>query len=324
MAFSKAARFPGREFSTPGPGSYSPNISPRVCAYTFGQKSRLRNRDTPTMPVVDIANLELTNQLGSGGLATVFTGFHDGRRIAFKQYRHNPHVCAIPEEDRKALLTEATLLQRLQHPNVVKVLSIVVDHNKTSGYTMQQLGKSLDKVNQTRQLSARRLDMAFRQTCTAVAYVHTMLVAHLDIRPANICFSSPLSYSSVKLIDFDSAKELKTADELLDRFGGNLAGSSWEKANNQPCRALAEDVHMRGHTFLGLLKEQPADAKSEQLRARMRARVMPLLRRAAQRPSMQQALDSWDNPVENVPEQEDPLPTLLLSAPTGLLAKLFR
>ena len=125
----------------------------------------------------------------------------------------------------------------------------------------------------TRQLSGPRLHKAFRQTCTAVAYIHNMLVAHLDIKPAS-CFASPLSSSVVKLIDFDSAKELKKAD---DRYGGNLAGSSWERAHQQPCRALAKDVYMTG---------LPADRTSGQLRARMRARVMPVLGRAAQRPSM--------------------------------------
>ena len=51
---------------------------------------------------------------------------------------------------------------------------------------------------------------------------------------------------------------------------------------------------------------------------------MPLLR-AEQRPSMQQILENWSNPIEAGPEPADPLSTHLLSAPAsgGVVAKFF-
>ena len=75
---------------------------------------------------------------------------------------------------------------------------------------------------------------------------------------------------------------------------------------------------MTGHTFSRLLEKTPADGTAEQLRAR----VMPLLRLAAQRPSVQQILENWNNPA---PEPAE-LPTLLQSAPAsdGVLTKLFQ
>ena len=72
-----------------------------------------------------------------------------------------------------------------------------------------------------------------------------MLVAHLDIKPANLLFRTSLELH-VKLIDFDAAKELKQADEILERFPGNLAARSSERAHQRPCRALAEDAYMTG------------------------------------------------------------------------------
>ena len=47
MAFPKAARFPGRDFSPPGPGSYSPSASlrlPGVPVYTFAPSSSVSCR----------------------------------------------------------------------------------------------------------------------------------------------------------------------------------------------------------------------------------------------------------------------------------------
>ena len=102
-------------------------------------------------------------------------------------------------------------------------------------------------------------------------------------------FRTPLS-CNVKLIDFDAAKELKQADEILERFLGNLDARSPERAHQRPCRTLAEDAYMTGYAFFTLLKEAPADRAAEKLRAR----VMPLLRRAEQRLSVQQILEHWN------------------------------
>ena len=80
MAFSKAACFPDRGFSTP----HSPKASlglPSVCAYTFGQRSRLHTRDTAMLPVVAVANLQLAEELGRGGLGTVLTQFFQASRL---------------------------------------------------------------------------------------------------------------------------------------------------------------------------------------------------------------------------------------------------
>ena len=63
MAFARAARFPvrvpGRDFSTPGPGTYSPRAScglPRVLVYTFGQPSPPKPRPPPKAKAVAIVN----------------------------------------------------------------------------------------------------------------------------------------------------------------------------------------------------------------------------------------------------------------------------
>ena len=322
MAFSKAARFPGRDFSTPGPGSYRPNANlrlPGVPAYSFGQRSRGQKRATAMLPTADVAHLQLGEELGSGGLGTVLTGVLLGKPIAVKKYRYDPQVLCNPDEDRKALHTEALMLKRLEHPNVVKVFCLVAENGTTMGFGMEQLGESVANASDKGQLSARRLSRAFRATCEGVAHIHRMLVAHLDIKASNLCFARPWS-CHVKLIDFDSAMVLNKADDILRRYPGTFAAASPElRARQHPCRALDEDAFMTGHTFSRLLEKTPADGTAEQLRAR----VMPLLRLAAQRPSVQQILENWNNLA---PEPAAPLPTLLESAPAsdGVLTKLFQ
>ena len=68
------------------------------------------------LPTADVAHLQLGEELGSGGLGTVLTGVLLGKPIAVKKYRYDPQVLCNPDEDRKALHTEALMLKRLEHP----------------------------------------------------------------------------------------------------------------------------------------------------------------------------------------------------------------
>ena len=349
MAFARAARFPvrvpGRDFSTPGPGTYSPRAScglPRVLAYTFGQPSPPKPRPLPkakavaivndaqrqpttpldyggttprpqqdeALPSVDVAQLALTTQLGRGGLGTVQTGVFRGEAIAVKHYRHQPHLLSNPAEDRRALHKEAMLLTRIDHPNVVRVLCLVADNGDTTGFGMEMLGKSLQEAHNKRELNGRVLAEAFSPTCQGVAHIHGLLVAHLDIKPANLCFARPMS-NDIKLIDFDAAQELKQADEVLERLPGNMLAVSPERADKQPCRALAEDAYMTGYTFLTLLGQTPANRET----GRLQRWVMSLLSPVEKRPSMQQILEQCTKPMEDEPDPTDALPALLLTPP---------
>ena len=350
MAFARAARFPvqvpGRDFSTPGPGTYSPRAScglPRVLVYTFGQPSPPKPRPLPkakavaivndaqpqqttqlatprlqqdeALPSVDVAQLALTTHLGRGGLGTVQTGVFRGTAIAVKYYRHQPHLFSNPAEDRRALHKEAMLLTRIDHPNVVRVLCLVADNGDTTGFGMEMLGKSLQEAHNKRELNGRVLAEAFSPTCQGVAHIHGLLVAHLDIKPANLCFARPMS-NDIKLIDFDAAQELKQADEVLDRLPGNLLAVSPERADKQPCRALAEDAYMTGYTFLTLLGQTPANRET----GRLQRWVMSLLSPVEKRPSMQQILEQCTKPMEDEPDPTDALPALLLVKPEAVPA----
>ena len=66
---------------------------------------------------------------------------------------------------------------------------------------MEMLGKSLQEAHNKRELNGRVLAEAFSPTCQGVAHIHGLLVAHLDIKPANLCFACPMS-NDIKLIDF--------------------------------------------------------------------------------------------------------------------------
>ena len=96
-------------------------------------------------------------------------------------------MLSSPDEDRRVFHTEAMLLKRVEHPNVVKVFCVVADSGTTTGFDMEQLGESLEEACSTR-LRGRRLAKAFGPTCKAVV-ISIACSWHLDIRPDLFCTS---------------------------------------------------------------------------------------------------------------------------------------
>ena len=98
---------------------------------------------------------------------------------------------------------------------------------------------------------------------------------------------------------------------MLDRLPGNLLAVSPERADKQPCRALAEDAYMTGYTFFTLLGQSPANRET----GRLQRWVMSLMSPVDERPSMQQILEQCAKPLEAEPEPTNALPALLLTPP---------
>ena len=100
---------------------------------------------------------------------------------------------------------EAEKLASLTHPNIVRVLE-VFEANNTIYYTMEYLpGGSLnDYVNKRNGLPEREAIRCIRQIGSALLYIHTNKMLHLDVKPANIMRSD--STGTLKLIDFGLAK----------------------------------------------------------------------------------------------------------------------
>ena len=95
------------------------------------------------------------------------------------------------------------------------------------------------------------------------------------------------SAAKVKLIDFDSAQQLKDAEQTMYRLAGNLAAVSPERAERLPCQFLPEDYFMLGWTFRTLICQAPRDPTEA---TQLWAGVKPLLERANIRPKMKEVL----------------------------------
>ena len=150
-------------------------------------------------------NYTFKNQLGQGGMATVFLA-EDKRfqtdvaiKVLNKEFVHNDNI-------RKRFLAEARNLFKMSHPNIVKVTDLIEEEG-TVAFVMEYIkGQTLkDYLADNGKLTEKEIINLFSQMLDAVMYVHEQNLVHRDIKPSNFMLSN---IWVIKLMDFGIAKNL--------------------------------------------------------------------------------------------------------------------
>lgn len=207
--------------------------SARVAADAAGNAAAQHLRKSRKVSIL-FGDLELGERLGQGGYCDVNQVKFQERECAIKRLRKQIMVNGSTFESGAAdLATEAGLLTKLSHRNIVKVHGVAagpVPDSITSeeGFfiVMEKLEKTLDdqilnwkqtKLNRRNRLShlLKRLDVAL-QIASGVQYLHTKDIVHRDLKPANIGFDKD---GSVKLFDFGIAQQVRGGESLNDATG---------------------------------------------------------------------------------------------------------
>jgi eukaryotic-like serine/threonine-protein kinase len=114
---------------------------------------------------------------------------------------------------RERFMREARVQGQLEHPSVVPVYEIGVDHEGREYFTMKRVrGRTLEEVVQglrdgdphvVAEYSRRKIVTAISRVCLAVAFAHERGVIHRDLKPANIMLGD---YGEVHVLDWGIAK----------------------------------------------------------------------------------------------------------------------
>jgi len=132
----------------------------------------------------------ITFLLAQGGMAAVYRGWHTTLNvpIAIKEMRPQPGLDAQTlDQLRQQFRQEATILARLEHPNLVDVLDFFEEGDKA--YLVMTLVEGESLTEQIERDGALPEDMVLRwadQLLDALAYCHSQGIIHRDIKPANI------------------------------------------------------------------------------------------------------------------------------------------
>ena len=153
------------------------------------EKTMLDPSGGPSSARMKLGAYEATEILGRGGMAVVYKGMQQslGRVVAIK---------VLPKEfsrDRQFVgrfHREAESVAKLNHPNIIQIIDKGED-NGTCYFVMEYVkGQSTLRNSPTRAAFKELVQIAL-QVCAALHYAHETGVVHRDIKPGNICSTTP-------------------------------------------------------------------------------------------------------------------------------------
>ena len=189
---------------------------------------------------------QLSYRLGEGGYSQVFAAddLLEHREVAIKVLRHD-----IVQRDPSALARlrqESKLLERIEHPHIVKIFAFEQTDEASFLVMEKLLGRSIAySLRHEGPASSERVVLVVRQILGALGAAHDQHILHRDIKPENIILcpsSDPAQPDCAKLVDFGLAKAFSVEDAQE--------------------RGLFEDitlVHTRTQGFMGTPRYTPPE-----------------------------------------------------------------
>jgi serine/threonine protein kinase len=157
---------------------------------------------------------EYVNQVGAGGMGAVHCVRDRNllREVAIKVL--SPSLAADPKYIQR-FHAEAQIQAQLDHPNIVPVHELAMDHDGANYFIMRLVhGRTLADwiiaahASSTPSETMREMLGAFLKVCDAMAFAHSRGVLHLDIKPENIIMED---FGTVYLTDWGLSR-LSTRD----------------------------------------------------------------------------------------------------------------
>jgi serine/threonine-protein kinase len=225
-------------------------------------------RDTIGTPPHPRESLSLRELLGEGGMGKVYAGVQRslGRAVAVKVLGGSE----TNDRARAALLHEARVTGRLEHPNIVPVHVLGVDASgrpvmvmkRIEGVTWRRLLQDPSHTQWARLLSRHRdrheahVEILLR-VCDALEYAHAQGVIHRDLKPDNVMLGA---FGEVYLLDWGVA--LDTRSPPTERaVVGTPAYMAPEMIDGDPAGVSpATDVYLLGAALHEALTGRPPHA----------------------------------------------------------------
>jgi serine/threonine protein kinase len=166
------------------------------------------------MPFADgeqVGPYKIVNQLGQGGMATVYKAYHPqlDRFVALKSM----HASMLDDANFiERFQREAQIIAKLEHPNIVPVYDYDT-HNQQPYIVMKFIdGHTLKDELDNNRLTLKQVLHVMKAVSTALNHAHDMGVLHRDIKPTNVMIDK---HNIAYVSDFGLARIASAGDSSL-------------------------------------------------------------------------------------------------------------
>ena len=200
------------------------------------------------MQLKRINNIEVVEQIGSGGMASVFKGvdLNTGQLVAVKILWSNLFK---NENMKQCFVSEANHYLYLQHPGIVRLKDFIIKED--AYYLVMEFVDGINLEEYINKVSGpipedKAIEL-MKEVVSAIIYAHEKNVLHLDLKPANIMIDLN---GKVKILDFGISHEGASVAK------GNVMGSplymSPEQTEGKDIDNRS-DIYSLGITFFQML-----------------------------------------------------------------------
>jgi eukaryotic-like serine/threonine-protein kinase len=216
---------------------------------------------------------KIREQIGEGGMGSIYLADDmrlKGRQCALKEVEYDRALPEnIREEAREQFLREATILARLDHPNLPKVSDffsngprdyLVMDY--VPGRDLRSL--LLEARRNKKFLPEKEVLAWAEQISDALTFLHSQdpPIVHRDIKPSNLKL---MPHGLIKLVDFGLVKILAPEEvtiTIIQGQGTALYTPLEQYGGSDAHTDIRSDIYSFGATLYHLLaNDPPADAR---------------------------------------------------------------
>ena len=205
---------------------------------------------------------KLLSRVARGGMSNIYAARHrdSGEVHALKVLppaRTNQASC-LPRFQR-----EAAMMQRLQHPNIVRVFGVFSESDGQDAVHFMAMellsGRDLfEIVNTDGPLPCRQSAEFIRQAALGLEFAHQAGMVHRDIKPANLFVTGD---GHVRILDLGLAQDFDSEENLTRDFNERVLGTADYLAPEQAADSHTvdgrADIYSLGCSLYFLLTGQP-------------------------------------------------------------------
>ncbi|KAG7999859.1 Cyclin-dependent kinase 1 [Nibea albiflora] len=205
-------------------------------------------------------------KIGEGTYGVVYKGRHKatGQVVAMKKIRLESEEEGVPS----TAVREVSLLQELKHPNVVRLLDVLMQESRLYlifEFLSMDLKKYLDSIPSGQYMDPMLVKSYLYQILEGIYFCHCRRVLHRDLKPQNLLIDNK---GVIKLADFGLARAFGVPVRVYTHEVVTLWYRAPEVLLGSPRYSTPVDVWSTGTIFAELATKKPlfhGDSEIDQL-----------------------------------------------------------